>query len=196
MGINLKEKFQNINKKVAAAVIILIILIAAVCGLFAFKHISDKKKAMEAKRLQAIEQQAKEAFRQQHQQQEDAERPKRPSEYAVGIDYNKAMKGGKPVLTLFYADWCRFCIRFMPIFEKMAEKYGDEIILAKVNVEDPNYETLVEETGIMGYPTVYIIDPKYDNKVLIGNNRLGSVEDLSVEVDRFVRIRKLLDGKK
>ncbi len=194
MGIDLKEKFKNINKKKAGAVL-LILLILCVSGLFAFKHVNDKKKAAEAKRIQAMERQAKEAFRQQMEAQ-NAEQPKRPSEYAVGIDYNKAIKGGKPVLTLFYADWCRYCIRFMPVFEKIAEKYGDDIILAKVNVEDPNYQDLVNEVGIMGYPTVYIFDPKYDNKVLIGNNNLGSVEDLSVEVDRFVRIRKLLDHKK
>ena len=194
MGINFKEKFQNINKKVVAA-IILILLIAIVCGLFAFKHVNDKKKAAEAQRIQAMEQQAKEVFR-QRQQAENAEQPKKPSEYAVGIDYNKAMKGGKPVLTLFYADWCRYCIRFMPIFEKIAEKYGDEIILAKVNVEDPNYEKLVKEMRIGGFPTVFILDPKYDNKVLIGNSHLGTVDDLSVEVDRFIRIRKLLDNKK
>ncbi len=194
MGIDLKEKFKNINKKKAGAVL-LILLILCVSGLFAFKHVVDKKKAAEAKRIQAMERQAKEAFRQQMEAQ-NAEQPKRPSEYAVGIDYNKAIKGGKPVLTLFYADWCRYCIRFMPVFEKIAEKYGDDIILAKVNVEDPNYQDLVNEVGIMGYPTVYIFDPKYDNKVLIGNNNLGSVEDLSVEVDRFVRIRKLLDHKK
>ena len=89
MGINFKEKFQNINKKVVAA-IILILLIAVVCGLFAFKHVNDKKKAAEAQRIQAMEQQAKEAFR-QRQQPENAEQPKKPSEYAVGIDYNKAM---------------------------------------------------------------------------------------------------------
>lgn len=194
MGINFKEKFQNINKKVVAA-IILILLIAIVCGLFAFKHVNDKKKAAEAQRIQVMEQQAKEVFR-QRQQAENAEQPKKPSEYAVGIDYNKAMKGGKPVLTLFYADWCRYCIRFMPIFEKIAEKYGDEIILAKVNVEDPNYEKLVKEMRIGGFPTVFILDPKYDNKVLIGNSHLGTVDDLSVEVDRFIRIRKLLDNKK
>lgn len=193
MGIDLKEKIKNMDKKKVGAVL-LILLILCVSGLFVFKHANEKKRAIEAAKLQAMEQRAKEAFRQQHQQQ-NAEQPKKPSEYAVGIDYNEAMKGDKPVLTLFYADWCRFCIRFMPIFEKIAEKYGDNIVLAKVNVEDPNYRELVEEIGVMGYPTVYMLDPKYDNRVLIGNNHLGSVEDLSVEVDRFVRIRKLLDNK-
>ena len=191
MGINLKEKFKNMNKKKAGAVL-LILLILIVSGLAVFKHYSDKKKAEQA-RLQKIEEQAKEMYR---RQQAEADRPtKKPSEYAVGMDYNKAMKGKKPVLTLFYADWCGYCIRFMPIYEKMAEKYGDELVLAKVNVEDPNYKELVEEIGIMGFPTVFMLDPKYDNRVLIGNNHLGSVEDLSVEVDRFMRIRRLLDKK-
>ena len=196
MGINFKEKLQNINKK-KAGFVILLLLIFVVCGLFGFKYFADKKQAAKAQKLQALEQQAKEAFKRNQENAEQQEQPtKKPSEYKVGLDYNKAMSGKKPVLVLFYADWCGYCIRFMPVYEKIGEKYGKKLVMAKVNVEDPNYAQLVREIGIMGFPTVFILDPKYDNKVLIGNNHLGSVENLSVEVDRFLRIRDLLDKKK
>ncbi len=122
--------------------------------------------------------------------------PKKPSEYAVGMDYNQAVKSKKPMLVLFYADWCHYCIKFMPVYQALAEKYKDDIEFAKVNVEDKKYEKLVNEIGITGFPTVFIIDPKYDNRVLLSNAYLSKVENVSQELDRFLRIRKLLDTKK
>ncbi len=191
MGINLKDKFQNLNKK-RISIILLIVILFIVAGLGIAQYISGKQKAkLNAKRIEQIEQQAKLMHKQQNEPQ-----PKKPSEYTVGMDYNDAIKGHKPILVLFYADWCGYCIRFMPIYEEISKKYDGDILLAKVNVEDEKYQQLVREMEIMGFPTVFIIDPKYDNKVLIGNNHLGSVESLGVEIDRFVRIRKLLDGKK
>ena len=106
------------------------------------------------------------------------------------------MKSKKPVLVLFYADWCGYCVRFMPVFQAVSKKYEESFDFSKVNVEDPKYEKVVREIGITGFPTVFIIDPKYDNKVLLSNAILGRVETLSVEMDRYARIRKILDSKK
>lgn len=67
---------------------------------------------------------------------------------------------------------------------------------SKVNVEDPKYANLVKSIGITGFPTVYLIDPKYDNRVLLSNAIFGDIKQLQVELDRFLRIRKILDSKK
>ena len=83
----------------------------------------------------------------------------------------------------------------MHINKKIANKYGKEIEFAKVNVEDPKYKSLVDEHKISGFPTVIIIDKKYDNKVIVPNSSMGNIEDLSAEVERFVKIRRLLDKK-
>ena len=125
-----------------------------------------------------------------------SEEPKKPSEYNIGIEYDKAIKAKKPILTLFYADWCHYCIKFMPVYQELSQKYKDEMNFAKVNVEDKKYEKLVREIGLTGYPTVFIIDPKYDNQILLSNALLGSADNVSKELDRFLRIRKLLDSKK
>lgn len=186
MGFNIKEKLKNLNKRnvIIVSVIALVVLLCAVGG---FEYYNYKKvQAENARKLS-------EAMSKMPIDLSGREEPKKPSEYNVGIDYNKAMQGKKPVLTLFYADWCGYCIRFMPIFEEISKKYGDKIELAKVNVEDEAYKELVHNIGIGGFPTVYILDPKYDNKVLISNANLRSVETLSEELDRFLRIRKLLD---
>ncbi len=187
MGFNLKEKLQNVNKKnvIIVTAILLVITIAAGVG---FEYYNYKQ--MKAKAEAAIE----EAMMQMGP--DLSQGPKKPSEYQVGEEYHKAMKSKKPVLVLFYADWCGYCVRFMPIYQAVAEKYKDTLDFSKVNVEDKKYEKLVKKIGITGFPTVFIIDPKYDNKVLLSNAILGNVDTLSKELDRYVRIRKILDSKK
>ena len=84
----------------------------------------------------------------------------------------------------------------MPIYQEISEKYAETFDFSKVNVEDKKYEKTVRNIGITGFPTVFIIDPKYDNKVLLSNAILGTVDGVSAEMDRYARIRKILDSKK
>lgn len=169
------------SKKKIIAIVSLVVLVIGlgVAGFFEYKHV----KALKEQNLAL-------------QQQKIAAEGKKPSDYAVGKDYNSVIHKSKPVFVLFYADWCRYCIRFMPIFEQAAEKYGEDIEFAKVNVEDKKYEKLVQDSKIGGFPTVMIIDSKYDNKVVIPNSNISNIEDLGKEIERFVRIRKILDKNK
>lgn len=187
MGFNLKEKIQNANKK-NVAIVTLVLLVLVICSVGGFEYYQfNKFKAEKAKAMESYE---------EAMPMDLAGEPKKPSEYNIGIEYNKAMKGKKPVLALFYADWCHYCIKFMPVYQALSKKYKDDLEFAKVNVEDKKYEKIVNEIGITGFPTVFILDPKYDNKILLSNALLGKVETISPELDRFIRIRKLLDSKK
>lgn len=187
MGFNLKEKLQNVNKKhVTIAALILLVLTAI--GIVGYEYYSyNKMKAETAKAIEQTYHQVGPILSQE---------PKKPSEYQIGKEYNIAMKSKKPVLVLFYADWCGYCVRFMPIYQALSERYADDMDFSKVNVEDRKYETLVRNIGITGFPTVFIIDPKYDNKVLLSNAVLGDFDNVSKELDRYIRIRKILDSKK
>ena len=119
-------------------------------------------------------------------------KPMKPSEYDLGMTYEKAAKEDKPILTVFYADWCSYCIRFMPKLDTVRKAYTKDFNVLLVNVEDPKNAKLVAEYQIGGFPTVYIIDPKYDNRVHIDTPYLASVETLSKEVDRYNNMRKLV----
>lgn len=183
MGFDIKEKFKNINKKnlIIAVIVLLAILICTYGGYEYYQYNKFKSQKMQPQDMMPLNLSGE---------------PRKPSEYPAGIEYNQAMKSKKPVLVLFYADWCGYCIRFMPIFQTMSERYDGDMVFSKVNVEDPKYEKVIREIGIGGFPTVYIFDNKYDNKVLISNSDLSSFDSLKGEIERFLRIRNLLDKKK
>ena len=120
--------------------------------------------------------------------------PKHPSEYKIGISYDEAVKSDKPMLAVFYVDWCGYCLRFMPKFRILNALYKNKYNFVMINVEgDQNTRALAEDVGIAGFPTVYILDPKYDNRVLLSNSYYHNLKKFRVELDRYLRIRALLD---
>lgn len=120
--------------------------------------------------------------------------PKHPSEYHIGINYEDALKSDRPMLAVFYVDWCGYCLKFMPKFNILSKLYKDRFNFVMINVEE-NKETakLAQEVGISGFPTVYVLDPKYDNRVLMPNVVYQDLGKFRVELDRYLRIRNLLD---
>ena len=50
--------------------------------------------------------------------------------------FHEAMKGSKPVLVDFWAPWCVYCRRIAPAYEKIAEQFGESLVVAKVNVDE------------------------------------------------------------
>ena len=119
--------------------------------------------------------------------------PKHPSDYHIGIKYNEAVKSDKPILAVFYVDWCGYCLKFMPKFNILSRIYKDKYNFVMINVEEPENKKLSEDVGIGGYPTVYILDPKYDNRVLMPNTAYQNLAKFRIELDRYLRIRRLLD---
>ena len=59
------------------------------------------------------------------------------------------------VVVDFWAEWCEPCKQLMPIMEKLAHQYNDQLILAKVNADDQ--KMLAAQFGVRSLPTVMII---------------------------------------
>ena len=57
-----------------------------------------------------------------------------------------------PVLVDFWAEWCRPCRVLKPILEKIAEEYGEDLLLAKYDL-DSNQE-IATKYGVRSIPLV------------------------------------------
>ena len=72
----------------------------------------------------------------------------------------------KPVLVDFWAKWCLPCSVFGPVLEKIAEKFKEEIIFAKAEL-DFN-KKIAREYGIDRIPTVLFFKDGKPIKGFIG----------------------------
>jgi len=85
---------------------------------------------------------------------------------------------GKPVFVDFWAEWCSPCRMLTPTFEKLAEKYGNEITFAKVNVDE--LPDLAGKYAIRSIPTLLLL-------------RQGNVLEQVVGTRSYDELARILD---
>jgi len=61
----------------------------------------------------------------------------------------------KPVFLDFWANWCGPCKMLGPTFERLAERYGEQVTFAKVNVDD--LPEIANKFGIRSIPTLILL---------------------------------------
>lgn len=87
------------------------------------------------------------------------------------FDYEKnaekwSYNGDKPAIVDFYADWCGPCRIVSPILADLAEEYGDEIYIYKINVDKER--ELAAMFGARSIPMFLFIPMDQDPQIGMG----------------------------
>ena len=85
--------------------------------------------------------------------------------YDINADELK-YKGEKPAIVDFYADWCGPCRAIAPTLQQLAEQYGEEIVIYKVNIDKS--PELAQAFGIRSIPAVMYIPLKGEPAMTLG----------------------------
>lgn len=110
-------------------------------------------------------------------------------QYDKGQSLEKAQATGKPIIAFFYADWCGFCQKFAPVFNKIAKsrKIKQNFAIAYVNCEKPENQSHAQSFGISGFPTVYVIDAQ-GNKTQLDNGTFFNEDSKEVVAKKALEI--------
>ncbi len=66
----------------------------------------------------------------------------------------------KIVLVDFWADWCMPCKMIAPVLEKVSNKYLDQIVIGKLNIEDDGCRPIAQKYQVSSIPTILVFHNK------------------------------------
>ena len=81
-------------------------------------------------------------------------------------NFNDVIDTDKLIFIDFWAEWCAPCRMLGPIVEKLAEKYREQVIIGKINVEEQ--QSLAQHFQVSGIPSIFIIKDKQVIENLVG----------------------------
>lgn len=85
----------------------------------------------------------------------------------------------KVVLAEFWAPWCVYCRRIGPAFEKLAEEYGDKLVIGQVNIdEEPD---LAQQNNIEVVPTLILFKDGQAVGSIVAPDSKGKIEEFIKE---------------
>lgn len=80
------------------------------------------------------------------------EADRKPRDISGLRQFDQVVGDGGPVLVDFWAPWCQPCKLVGPIFESLAEEYGDTVTFIKVNTQ--SNQQIAQEMNIRSIPTL------------------------------------------
>ena len=90
----------------------------------------------------------------------------------------------KPVLVDFWAEWCAPCRMLAPTVDAVAQHYGDNASVVKLNVDD-NPST-AQRYGIKGIPTLILFREGKEVERVVGAT---SKESITKMIEKYVTVK-------
>lgn len=158
--------------------IFLVLFVLATIGLFIFAH--QVLKDNEAK--------------QQYKAQQNLRAPiEIPNESVLSIE--EANKTNKPVVAMFYVDWCGYCRRYMPIFGEFAKEYKNKYAFVAINCDKPEYRKIVNNNNIMAFPTFVVFDKKNDYDFMLPQTVTIDKGIMKTSLNKYLKLREKIQNK-
>lgn len=92
------------------------------------------------------------------------------------VTFDSFIHGESCVVVDFYATWCPPCERLSPILDEIAEEFGNELVVGKINV-DSNPDA-VQQYGVLSMPTVIVFHRGKEMSRFIGYRPKQNMLDL------------------
>ena len=92
--------------------------------------------------------------------------------------YNEMLQGDKPLLVDYWAPWCGYCRRIGQAYDRIADQFGNEIHVVKINIDDE--PLLAHQEHIEVIPTLVLYK---------GGKAIGSVvaPESKAAIEEFIR---------
>lgn len=89
--------------------------------------------------------------------------------------FRKELETGKAILVDYWAPWCTYCRRIAPAYEKIAEQYGERLVVAKVNIDEE--PLLARQEGIEVIPTLVLYHSGQAVASVVAPESKATIED-------------------
>jgi thiol-disulfide isomerase/thioredoxin len=95
--------------------------------------------------------------------------------------------GEKPVILVFWASWCPYCQKSMPVLSKLYEKYKDQIEIIGVNMQETEQtaQNFIDDYDIL-YPIVMDPDSRISNEFGITYTNVHVLINIDGSVNRTI----------
>ena len=85
----------------------------------------------------------------------------------------------KVVLAEFWAPWCVYCRRIGPAYKKIAEEYGDKLVIGQINIDEE--QELAVENNIEVVPSLILYKDGQAVGSIVAPESKGKIEEFIKE---------------